>query len=173
VSTGWIGAYIREYFLSTPVGQAAFLRRSRLTGLDAPLLITSSTEARMSQFYIGSDPLWAWVCSVSDPQDSIKELLNCILRVIGRKRRPDVDRRCFVTVHAQIEKDQITRSWATHRTHADIGELRLVGRVTLKEVDAKRSDATREGSRRPVVSRIRATALVPHAACHTRGVECS
>ena len=28
---------------------------------------------------MGSDPLWAWVCSVSYPQDSIKELLNCVL----------------------------------------------------------------------------------------------
>jgi len=37
------------------------------------------------QFYIVSEPLWAWVCTVSDPQDSIKELLNCVLRVLGKK----------------------------------------------------------------------------------------
>ncbi len=29
-------AYLRGCFLSTPVGQAAFLHRSKLTGLDAP-----------------------------------------------------------------------------------------------------------------------------------------
>ena len=33
----------------------------------------------MSQFYLGWNPLWAWVCSVLDPQDAIKELLNCVL----------------------------------------------------------------------------------------------
>ena len=35
--------------------------------------------------YMGSNPLWAWVCSVLDPQDSIKELMNCVLRSFGRK----------------------------------------------------------------------------------------
>jgi len=28
---------------------------------------------------MGSEPFWAWLCSVLDPQDSIKELLNCVL----------------------------------------------------------------------------------------------
>ncbi len=37
------------------------------------------------QFYIGSEPLWAWVCSVLGPQDAIKELMNCVLRPIGYK----------------------------------------------------------------------------------------
>ncbi len=32
----------------------------------------------MSQFLMGWDPFWAWVCSVLDGQDAIKELLNCI-----------------------------------------------------------------------------------------------
>jgi len=38
---------------------------------------TSSEEIKC-QFYIGPEPFWAWVCSVSDPQDSIKELMNCV-----------------------------------------------------------------------------------------------
>ena len=37
----------------------------------------------MSQFYLGSEPLWAWVCSVFNCQDSIKELLNCVLDGLG------------------------------------------------------------------------------------------
>ncbi len=45
MSIGWIGAY-----LSHPQLVGGFLHLSRLTGLDAPLLITSSTEAKMSQF---------------------------------------------------------------------------------------------------------------------------
>ncbi len=40
---------------------------------------TVQTQFIKCQFYIGSDPLWAWDCSVSDPQDSIKELMNCVL----------------------------------------------------------------------------------------------
>ncbi len=39
----------------------------------------------MSQFRLRSKPLWACVCSVLDPQDSIKELLNCILRAVGEE----------------------------------------------------------------------------------------
>ncbi len=39
----------------------------------------------MSQFLLGSDPFWAWVYAVLDPQDAIKELLNCVLRVVGQK----------------------------------------------------------------------------------------
>jgi len=34
----------------------------------------------MGQFYIGSGPLWAWVCCVLDRQDAIKELMNCVLQ---------------------------------------------------------------------------------------------
>ena len=41
-------------------------------------LIPSLTEAKMSQFYIGSDPLWAWVCVALGRQNAIKELLNCV-----------------------------------------------------------------------------------------------
>ncbi len=48
----------------------------------------------MSQFRFGSEPLWAWVCSVLDPQDAIKELFNCVLCIWVpsryEKRRPDV-----------------------------------------------------------------------------------
>ncbi len=39
----------------------------------------------MSQFYLGSGPLWAWVYSVLDPQDAINELMNCVLRVLRAK----------------------------------------------------------------------------------------
>jgi hypothetical protein len=31
-------------------------------------------------FYLGSEPLWDWGCSVLDSQDSIKELMDCVLR---------------------------------------------------------------------------------------------
>ncbi len=34
---------------------------------------------------MGSDPLWAWVYAVLDPQDSIKELLNCVLSAMDMK----------------------------------------------------------------------------------------
>jgi hypothetical protein len=30
----------------------------------------------MSHFKMGWNPFWAWVCSVLDPQDAIKELMN-------------------------------------------------------------------------------------------------
>ena len=43
------------------------------------------SEANKCQFSMGWDPFWAWVYSVSDPQDSIKELLNCVLRPLGTK----------------------------------------------------------------------------------------
>ncbi len=50
----------------------------------------------MSKFLLGSEPLWAWVCSVLDPQDAIKELMNCVLYIWvpsrNEKRRLDVDR---------------------------------------------------------------------------------
>jgi hypothetical protein len=36
----------------------------------------------MGQFDVRSEPLWAWVCSVSDPQDAINELLNCVLYLL-------------------------------------------------------------------------------------------
>ncbi len=39
----------------------------------------TSSEVIKCQFYIGPEPFWAWVYSVSDPQDSINELLNCVL----------------------------------------------------------------------------------------------
>ncbi len=36
----------------------------------------SYPDSRFSQFFLAPEPLWAWVCSVLDPQDSIKELMN-------------------------------------------------------------------------------------------------
>ena len=35
------------------------------------------------QFYIGFEPLWAWVCYVLDRQDEINELFYYVLRAIG------------------------------------------------------------------------------------------
>ena len=32
---------------------------------------------------MGWNPLWAWVFSVLDPQDSINELLNCVSELFG------------------------------------------------------------------------------------------
>ncbi len=42
----------------------------------------TSPKAKKCQFYLLPEPLWAWVCSVLDPQDSIKELMNCVLCTI-------------------------------------------------------------------------------------------
>jgi len=36
----------------------------------------SYPESQFGQFAMAPDPFWAWVSSVLDPQDSIKELLN-------------------------------------------------------------------------------------------------
>jgi len=33
---------------------------------------------------MGWDPFWAWVCAVLDSQDSIKELMNCVLEELGK-----------------------------------------------------------------------------------------
>ncbi len=55
------------------------MHRFKLTGLETPLLIPNSTEAKMSQFYMGWNPFWAWVCCVFDTQDAIKELMNTVL----------------------------------------------------------------------------------------------
>ncbi len=45
----------------------------------------SFPDSRLCQFSLGSEPLWASVYSVFDPQDSIKELLNCVLRLVGQQ----------------------------------------------------------------------------------------
>jgi len=39
----------------------------------------------MSQFYLGSAPLWAWVCSIIDGQDAINELFKCVLGGFGKE----------------------------------------------------------------------------------------
>ena len=56
---------------------------------------TAQKQFIKCHFYVGSKPLQAWVCSVLDPQDSIKELLNCVLCIWvpsrDEKRRLDVD----------------------------------------------------------------------------------
>jgi len=50
-SIGWIGGTSKMGLsIMSLAAQAPFLHRYRLTGLDAPLLITGSTEAKMSQF---------------------------------------------------------------------------------------------------------------------------
>ncbi len=54
----------------------------------------SYSDSRFCKFYLGSEPLWAWVCSVSGHQDAINELMNCILQPLEEEKgRPDVDRR--------------------------------------------------------------------------------
>ncbi len=40
---------------------------------------TTQNQFIKCQIYFGAEPLWAWVCSVLDPQDSIKELIKCVL----------------------------------------------------------------------------------------------
>ncbi len=42
-------------------------------------LMESYPDSRFGQFSLALEPLWAWVCAGSDPQDSIKELFNCVL----------------------------------------------------------------------------------------------
>jgi hypothetical protein len=53
--------------------------------LNPPLYFPRASEAKKCQFSMGWDPLWAWVCSVLDPQDSIEKLFKCVLRVVGQK----------------------------------------------------------------------------------------
>ncbi len=40
---------------------------------------TMETRESVGMTRVSSKPLRAWVCAVLDPQDSIKELLNCVL----------------------------------------------------------------------------------------------
>ncbi len=40
---------------------------------------TAQMQFIKCQFYISQEPFWAWLCSVLDNQDAIKELLNCVL----------------------------------------------------------------------------------------------
>ncbi len=47
-------------------------------------LIESQPDSRFGQFSLGLGPLWAWVCRVLDSQDSIKELMNCVLALCDR-----------------------------------------------------------------------------------------
>jgi len=46
----------------------------------------TSLEAKKCQFLLTPEPLWAWLSSVLDPQDSIKELLNCVLWLFGNTK---------------------------------------------------------------------------------------
>jgi len=39
-------------------------------------------DSRFCQFTSGLEPLWAWLYSVLDPQDLIKELMHCVLRFL-------------------------------------------------------------------------------------------
>jgi len=47
---------------------------------------------RSCQFVLAPESLWAWVCSVLDPQDSINELFKCVLCIWVPSR--DEKRRC-------------------------------------------------------------------------------
>ncbi len=52
---------------------------------------TAQKQFIKCQFYIGFEPLWAWVCSMLDRQDAINELFYYVLRAIGAEtaaRRP-------------------------------------------------------------------------------------
>ncbi len=68
-----------------PLRDRSYIHENPYNGPPPALLIPSASQTKMSQFPIGWNPFWAWVCSVLDPQDSIKELLNCVLRAIGYK----------------------------------------------------------------------------------------
>jgi len=72
----------------------------------------------MSQFRFGSEPYWAWVCSVLDPQDSIKELLNCVLRVIGYENGDPVLtaalKRCRISL--LVQSGFMSKSWGSLST---------------------------------------------------------
>ncbi len=41
-------------------------------------LIEPYPDSRFGQFSLSSEPLWAWLYSVFDRQDAIKELMNCV-----------------------------------------------------------------------------------------------
>ena len=51
--------------------------RESLLGLPANLS-PLRTKLIKCHFQLGSEPLWAWVCSVLDPQNAINELMNCV-----------------------------------------------------------------------------------------------
>ncbi len=59
-------------------GSAADYRRPEhiYTGESLLPFKTTQTQSIKCQFSLGSEPFWAWVCSVLDPQDAINELLN-------------------------------------------------------------------------------------------------
>ena len=68
------------------------MRRWLHEGLNTSAQVSGYCPSKTAQkqfikchFFVGSKALRAWVCSVLDPQDSIKELLNCVLRVSGQK----------------------------------------------------------------------------------------
>ncbi len=44
--------------------------------------------AKKCQFSMGWDPFWAWLCSILDRHDAIKELLNCVLAGLMRYKKP-------------------------------------------------------------------------------------
>ena len=48
-------------------------------------LIELYPDSRFGHFSLSSEPVWAWLYSVFDRQDAIKELLNCVLRAVGQK----------------------------------------------------------------------------------------
>ena len=52
---------------------------------NSPLYFPRASEAKSWQFYLGSEPLWAWVCSIFDRQDAINELLYFILHAAKDK----------------------------------------------------------------------------------------
>ena len=62
------------------------MRRWLHEGLNTSAQVSGYCPSKTAQkqfikchFFVGSKALRAWVCSVLDPQDSIKELMNCVL----------------------------------------------------------------------------------------------
>ncbi len=56
-----------------------FYLRTQLIGA----LIEPYPDSRFGQFVLAPEPLWDWDCSALDPQDAIKELMNCVLQPLG------------------------------------------------------------------------------------------
>ena len=44
-----------------------------------PFLRPLRTKLIKCQFWLGSEPRWAWVCSILDRQNAINELVKCVL----------------------------------------------------------------------------------------------
>ncbi len=73
--------------VQTVTNWAPPLKKPVISRESAPKLDCSSSEQFLRplrsklikcHFKVGSDPLWAWVCSRLDPWDAFKELIKCV-----------------------------------------------------------------------------------------------